>query len=491
MNEFDENKIDLEEDTVLSGEEETAEKVSEEIAEETVSQDDAVKQEMEDLRDLFQQELDKTTAETYLSGGDLQDVDDTEEEDDEEEIDEDDLCLCCGEKKRDTSFGEDYPYCADCRRIMQKYPIGFKGVFMLLVVIAMGIVSLFFTMPKDPVVVTKTIDGDAALAEKKLYSALYNYYDAIQAAAGSSKVMPKKTVAKCADIFAQMNDYPDAASFVKNYLTETDLKNPMYSRLNEFIHRADTITAVQQVLSDTIGYSGSETDMTEVAERLDALKADEEKNYDPYFIDYYKCVAMHNLKEPIEDQIRELEKLNELYPDEWIQNYDLCAAVARTGNVEEAQKAFDIIMAHNAQEATAYAYLADAYRYGDKPDPDKILELADKGFEAQGDYNYASCDLYRTQAIAYLLKGDYDKAYESASQMYQIAYSYSFNVNNVFQTIYTYALACAASGNDEGYSEAEGILNSAGYDMAPEIKMFESGKMTIEEILTDKDGELA
>ena len=73
--------------------------------------EDALVQELEGIRDLLQQELDKAGEEPLIQA-----LDETQEEPQEDEaIPEEELCTCCGERRRDTSFGEDYPYCTECR----------------------------------------------------------------------------------------------------------------------------------------------------------------------------------------------------------------------------------------------------------------------------------------------------------------------------------------------------------------------------------------
>ena len=94
----------------------------------TQVEDDLVK-ELEGIRSLLQNELDSKkeetatvrSAEVISDNGELiQELDEIEEtaEDEEGEKKEKRICECCGENECDDSYGEDYPYCAECRRLM-------------------------------------------------------------------------------------------------------------------------------------------------------------------------------------------------------------------------------------------------------------------------------------------------------------------------------------------------------------------------------------
>lgn len=481
-----------------NAEEPAAEQEVGQTAESGVPESDGLNEELENIRDMFQTELDNATQ-TYLAGGDLQDCDDssddtdeTQEEDNEgEAIPEDMLCECCGEKPRDTSEGENYPYCEDCKELMRSYPLGAKGIIVLIVVLVLGAASLLTTFSKNVEILDKAITAQEAVSANKLYSGLYSYYDAINSA--DSEAMPKKLVARCVRIFAKLNDYRDAVSMAERYLDESDLNSPSYKFIKDYSVKNETITAIENIIYEPLSSSETTADDAEgLCKSLDALKEDTEHSYDEYYIDYYKYVVNHTLKLPIEDVYEELLALDEKYgKSEWVHLYDLCSAAAELGKVDEAQKYFDRIAAENAEDATAYSYLANAYRFGETVDPDKMLELAEKGFEAQGQYAYASSDLYRIQAVAYLLKGDKDKAYEAATNMYSVVTQNSYSVNNLFPCLYTYALCSSLSGKEDGYKDITDLLKTNGYDMSQQVDSAIKGDITLKEILTDPEGDLA
>lgn len=491
MDDF-EKKPDIGEEPI-PGKEQSAE------AEPEAAESDELTRELENIRDMFQTELDNAT-ETYLAGGDLQDCDDISEgesddneeaEEEKEAIPEEDLCECCGEKPRDKSEGEDYPYCSDCKELMRSYPLGAKGILVLLAVLILAAASLMTNFSKNIEIIDKAVSAQEAVAQGKLYSGLYSYYDAINSA--DTNAMPKKLIGRCARVFAKLNDYRDAVSMAERYLEERDLNGPSYRFIKQYSVKNDTINAIENIIYEPLS-SGDTTaeDAEELCKSLDALKEDTENNYDEYYIDYYKYVVKHTLRLPLEEVYEDLLAVDEKYGDkEWVHLYDLCSAAAELGKVDEAQKYFDRIAKENSEDATAYTYLANAYRFGDKVDPDKMLEIAQAGFNAQGQYEYASSDLYRIEAVAYLLKGDKDKAYEAATKMYSVVYQNSYSVNNLFPCLYTYALSCSLSGKSEEYDDVNDLLKTNGYDMSQQVESVIKGDITVKEILTDPEGDLA
>ena len=73
-------------------------------------EDEALKKELEEIKETFQQELDKATAEAETSE---EENENESEPDDEEELTEDMLCECCGENKRGTAKDPESHFCAE------------------------------------------------------------------------------------------------------------------------------------------------------------------------------------------------------------------------------------------------------------------------------------------------------------------------------------------------------------------------------------------
>ena len=145
---LDENKRD-ELQTPESSEETAAAESNDlpqdEILEEPVTEDieetTELEKELEEIRDMFQQELDNASQQEIIQ--ELDDIGTEEEDDTAEEEAEVRLCECCGENPCSEDFGEDYPYCNECRELMKKYPMRASGIIMTIVMIAVFLASAF------------------------------------------------------------------------------------------------------------------------------------------------------------------------------------------------------------------------------------------------------------------------------------------------------------------------------------------------------------
>ena len=129
-------------------------------------------EELEELKDMFQKELDEATVKAEQ--GELsQELSDIEEYSDEEEKPE--MCECCGENPKATEYGEDYAYCESCRSFMKRYPIRKSGIFMLILMIAVFIATAFASITAVDSNMY-LLEGYASHSEGKRMSAIQNYY---------------------------------------------------------------------------------------------------------------------------------------------------------------------------------------------------------------------------------------------------------------------------------------------------------------------------
>ena len=114
-----------------------AEKAESEQKDRSTAADDLVK-ELEGIRDMFQEVIDNASAEQTESEL-IQELEEfTEEEQTEEERP---LCECCEKNPSSAAYGEDYPYCEECRELMKHYPLRIGGVVSVLLVIVIFAVS--------------------------------------------------------------------------------------------------------------------------------------------------------------------------------------------------------------------------------------------------------------------------------------------------------------------------------------------------------------
>ena len=170
-----------------------------------------LEKELEDIRDMFQQELDNATNETPLIQ-ELEDISEADGEADAEEETEPRLCECCGENECSDKYGEDYPYCDDCRELMKKYPMRWSGILMTIVMIAVFIASAFASVSYAEDFVTV---ADAALnyGSGKVMTGMTAYHSYISSA--SDDKISMKAVKDILEGFGKTGYITDAASLIR------------------------------------------------------------------------------------------------------------------------------------------------------------------------------------------------------------------------------------------------------------------------------------
>lgn len=445
-----------------------------------------LEKELEDIRDMFQQELDNATNETPLIQ-ELEDISEADGEADAEEETEPRLCECCGENECSDKYGEDYPYCDDCRELMKKYPMRWSGILMTIVMIAVFIASAFASVSYAEDFVTV---ADAALnyGSGKVMTGMTAYHSYISSA--SDDKISMKAVKDILEGFGKTGYITDAASLIERIYSETQLKMPWNKKYADVLTNSEILTKTYHKVSEIIEpvMYGQEYDYDEIMAGLDALyettPTEEEgiEAYEPLFIEYYRYVVMSFNEEPLEAQLEQLKKVDEINDKdmEWAYLANYCALAARSGDGELVDELYDRLLKINKEDGNAYSAKASYYRWLETPDPDKMLEVCE---EAKTNLPTGDISYMPTMAIAYLLKGEGAAALETMDEfMAQSAYT--------VQTCNLYALCAAYNGNEEIYDEMKSILENSGYELSDLVEKYKKDKLTIEEVLADKGGSI-
>lgn len=465
----------------------------------TQVEDDLVK-ELEGIRDLLQNELDSANDEAEITvrheevldenGELIQELDEIDEEHDGEETDEPKekrLCACCGENECDDSFGEDYPYCTECRKLMTASPVHVGGILMALVMIIVAGASLFFCAKNSSGYMT-LIDAETAYSEKKLIDAATSYNSYLQSVSSSDDVS-LKAVKSLIEIFSSMGYYNDASTLVTTYGENNPSigKNEKYSKIPEtYASFLATSSAINSAIGDVIN-SNEKFDYDEKAAELDKLlkegKDKEGTAYSEIFIEYYKYVLMSLAKVDSSKQIEQLLKVMELDKGEnpWIYMPNLVSVYANEGDSENAGRYFEECMKVNIQESDLYMVYANAFRFGEKVDADKILEIADR---AKASWPSTAAPGYQQiYAVAYLLKGDGENAMKAIEE-YVGQGNYTVSACNL------YALCSLYVKDNDGYQKMVDLFKNSGSSIGKTIVKYKNGKMTLKEVLTDNGGDI-
>lgn len=472
------------EETAEAAAEEAAEEIAEEAAEEIAEEKSELEAELEEIRDMFQKELDAARE-----GNDtemlIQELDEEVAAEEEENLPK---CECCGENPCSQDYGEGYPYCDSCRETMKRYPIRFSGVLALIVGIGLIILTGYLSMPALDSSI-RAADIVMNFESGRLMSALQGGYSYL--ASGDQSNVSKKVVKKMIDGYLKAGYNSDAVSLIETYYSETALKMPWNKKYQKIIDDTAIFQETYFVISEIIEpvANGDKYDYDEVMNELDSLKTADPKadnpdsaidEYSDVFIEFYKFVVMSVNERTVEEQLSQLKKLDEIGEGyEWIYLANLCNVAAKAGDEETVNDSFNRLIEINCEDTSAYLSKASYYRFLETPDPDKILELC-KEAEAHapsGDLSYK-----QYEAIAYLLKGEDEKAFEAISE----AISTSYTV----QTCNLYALCGLNIDDEDAYKEMKSILENNGYSISELVEKFRKGKLTIEEVLADKGGDI-
>lgn len=468
----------------LQEEEEAAKVADAPEAEET----DELKKELEDLRDMFQQELDNAANSQEVL---IQELDEINENDDAEDSAEEEgevrICECCGENQCTDDFGEDYPYCNECRELMKKYPIRWSGIVMTIVMIAVFVLTAFASANYTDAFITV---ADAALNydSGKVMTGMTAYYSYITSASDSNISM--KAVKDLLDGYNKTGYISDAAALIERIYSEAQLKLPWNKKYVTMVEDANVLTKTYYKVADVIEpvMTGEEYDYDEMMAELDALyetaPTEEEgiEAYHPLFIEYYRYVVMSFHEESLEDQLAQLKKVDEIndFDMEWAYLANYCALAARAGDEALVNELFDRLVKINKEDANAYTAKASYYRWTETPDADKMLEVCE---EAKANLPSGDISYMPTMAIAYLIKGEGAAALETMDEyMAQSAYT--------VQTCNLYALCAAYNGNEDIYNDMKDILENSGYELSDLVVKYKNDKLTIEEVLADKGGNI-
>ena len=464
--------------------EEAAEEMAEDTAEEIAEEKNELEAELEEIRDMFQKELDaaRDGNSTEML---IQELDDEAAAEEEENLPK---CECCGENPCSQDYGEGYPFCDSCRETMKRYPLRFSGVLALIVGIALVILTGYFAMP--------ALDSSIAAADVvmnfesgKLMSALQSGYSYISS--NDPSIVSKKVVNKMIDGFLKAGYNSDAVNLIDTFYTEDALKLPWNKKYKKII---DDTTAFQETyfkISEIIEpvAQGDKYDYDEIMAKLDALKTADPKadnpeatieKYHDVFIYFYEYVVMSINEKSYDEQLAQLKKLDEIGEGyEWVYLGNLCSLAARASDEELMNDAFERLIAINSEDTSAYIAKASYYRVLDTPDPDKILEICKEAeaHAAEGDLSYK-----QYEAIAYLLKGEAKLAFEAMEEVISTSYT--------VQTCNLYALCGLYAGEDSAYNDMKSVLEGSGYEISDLVTQYKKGKLTIEEILADDGGDI-
>ena len=372
------------------------------------------------------------------------------------------LCSLCQKKARE----EGSYYCEDCRTKMMKTKI--KGGSVVAAVLCV-IVSLFALMllGANATQMVGLLEADSLMNQGYINAALNKVSQASEANAslnGSdfisnlSKTLGNQTIftlgygetAMTAKLYAKGYTEIDAGGYVINTLGEDAVKSDLrLLGLRKFVKAYNGYNTTQEkaysILQNYVNAEAKDIPYDDLIKKLDALKGQD--GIEDQYIEYYKCYVAMMADKSIDTQLEFLLKMEKEYPaglmiygptiadyyyrsgdyaksieyaDKMIaknRNYSSAyeqkvIALLAKGDADGAEKVCDQLdTAENAAgvasgDYTSYSLRANLYWYTGKYDA--AIKICEEGIEASG----GDSNIYRNEAIAYMLKGDYAKANE-------------------------------------------------------------------------------
>jgi tetratricopeptide (TPR) repeat protein len=154
------------------------------------------------------------------------------------------------------------------------------------------------------------------------------------------------------------------------------------------------------------------------------------KQYEIKIIDPYTMLE-EDLEDKTEDQINEmlteLLKMNKIYPDEILINFQIGRIYKKKGDLEKANKHADIIINNYPESAHGYTLkgeiLADGKKY------DEAIRFYKKGLNCE--INWSAPILYKKLALAYSKINEHKKAYKNMKKAVDV-FSFSTDYKDIW-----------------------------------------------------------
>lgn len=483
---------------------------------------DGLNQELEQLRDLFQQELDHQTQaaqeDAPSGGGDdpedignssgisdwdrLVTVGDTpviiEEEsldettgdgadnggEGEEEAFDENLCYCCQKNPRSLERGEDYLYCEECRERMKHRPVRWYMIPVILLMIAAVALS-GYTMRG---VVSDYANQAAAhklILQNHPVEGLNQYFELYNAGV-SSKPMVKQMIRSLWEFGYIQNVQSLLSSFSSDEIESDRTLSKINEKLTAFNTTAD---AAYAIIADYETKPADEIPFDDLMAQFEALldgtaaqdatDTAEAEAYEPMIVYYYQFYLAKICNRDAQTQLEYLNRMKDSGSSDyrWLYYPELAKCLGETGDYDQAFALCDEMLKDNLDDASVYATRAALYRR--QQNYDAALTEITAGLELSAD----NPELLRQRAIVYLLQGDTANAKTDAEA--------AFNASATVNTSNVLAVVCYAIGDTTAFDEIVSFLESYDTQLSTRTQSYVDGEITLEQLFLEGSADVA
>ncbi len=511
----------------------TEEAVTQEVSENEIADTEETSEEAAEAEEYEETE---ETVEPSEASEEVKNDESESEESPKEVIDSETLCPFCGKREK----AEDSDYCPECEAAMLSRKIPFFAWLCGLVAVVFSVfaLALVFILSAPSLQVAK---ADSYARDNCWYSAYTEYANVPSVVeelntilGGESPFVQTGTnlAVKKFDALAHYTSPLEAFYYEGTTVQHLEgSSNPVmkdyYEIYNSYLESYDIVL---EKLDTEFG--DTEPSIEEMHEVVEALRGTEGMN--DIWVDYYHFTFAYNYGESDEIKLEYLKAIDENVKEgkldySWLYYTEIAdllysmndnaGAIEYLDKLTEKDKtnfgAYELKMRIFIQDEgleKAKALLDEFKKYNDGIDTayvleimymrcakeyDKALELCTEALEEYG----TSPEINRQLALLYLLKGDYDKAYESVYTAYSnavyIAQYYqdqSSLTDQLYYTMYLCSYLESESGSmtTENAEETTAIINDL-KDFASEcdgVNAIINREKTLEQVLTEGDFDL-
>lgn len=482
-------------------------------AEQSASESQALHDELEDLAKVFQEELDraKTQAREVAENGveepeiliqGLEDIAERpahRESVSEERVPKEELCECCGERRRGTVNNPNSLYCDECDAGLRHYPFDWLNVLIALAAVCLVFFGgyMFATHTEGFVAVCK---AEEYRRENQKYSALDAYAEALTVL--ESNKINAENVYKREILVASSLGIVAGIEEPAQHIQAWEMSLPHFYKVKRALQSGaeftETVTAAEEIIGPYKTTAPEKIPYDDLLAQLEALKtaavpestentqSARKKGYQAkaekyslsgvLFYQYYLALMSER---DLEVQLGFVEEIRETAPEEvWLYGQFLGDLYAKTGR--DVEPVCKLLEEANAEDGSPLLIRATALRM--QKDYDGAIALCEEQIAKGSD---VSDDLYRQIGLCYLLKGEYEAAYTAVNNGFQSSNNPSVQMCN------TLALTALAAGQAGAYGEVKSLLENSGFTLSAEVTQYQSGALTVEQILTEGDCDIS
>ncbi len=480
-----------------------------------------IKDEMEELAKVFQEELAKAKQEADSLPGGLENLQvegynpQAVSLGEKKTISEDELCEYCGERRRGTEKNPDSPYCSECEETLEKYPYDYRGIIAVIVTVSVAVAAIFCFALSVPLFATMK-QADKAADEGHLYTAINKYNNAVEYAdILSSKNKCYNLHKKMALVCFDMVNMNSALAEIGDNIPDSVLNLLTFKDVNDILDDSECMQATAMVAQQYIGQYAEVNDETyeKIIGHLDALSGkkiyingseyhdETEKDFTPKgtetvvtadegWLCMYKYAAAQQMnKDPeiIAGYLKDVADSSE-YMKTLVGSLLATTYAGLMKDYESAEEIAEFIKEKNSDSPEYHMVMAVIYRHRDK-DYQKALEICDEGLkmleELPNGENYMmqyGYMLHVQQTLNFIMQDKYEDAYKTIKTSYD---NLSMTGGLTIQVRDLYAMLALQTKDTKTFEALELEIDSYGDSsiaFTSDVTDYKSGKLTLKEI---------